>query len=183
MIREMFLTATGNLPKRVVVHKRTPFRKDEMQGIVDSLKKSGIDGIDLIEINFEDNARFTSMSVKDNRIEPHSFPLSRGTCFLLSSSSALLWTHGIVPSIKADYRSYFLGGRSIPTPLKIIKHYGNSNISTIATEILGLTKMNWNSFDLYTKLPATIETSNEIARIGWLLNRFEGKTYDYRNFI
>lgn len=53
----------------------------------------------------------------------------------------------------------------------------------IATEILGLTKMNWNSFDLYSKLPATIQTSNEIARIGWLLNRFEGKTYDYRNFM
>lgn len=40
--------------------------------------------------------------------------------------------------------------------------------------------MNWNSFDLYTKLPATIDSSNQIARIGNLLTRFEGKTYDYR---
>ena len=183
IIREMFLTATGDLPKRVVVHKRTPFKRDEVRGIVDSLRKSGIDEADLIEINFEDNARFVAMSVKGANIEAHGFPVSRGTCFLLDSSSALLWTHGIVPSIKEDYRSYFLGGKNVPVPLKIIKHYGNSNISTIATEILGLTKMNWNSFDLYTKLPATIETSNEIARIGWLLNRFEGKTYDYRNFM
>jgi len=53
----------------------------------------------------------------------------------------------------------------------------------IATEILGLTKMNWNSFDLYSKLPATIQTSNKIDCIGWLLNRFEGKTYYYRNFM
>jgi hypothetical protein len=29
-----------------------------------------------------------------------------------------------------------------------------------------LTKMNWNSFDLYSKLPNTIQTSNEIAQIG-----------------
>lgn len=43
--------------------------------------------------------------------------------------------------------------------------------------------MNWNSFDLYTKLPATIDSSNQIARIGNLLTRFEGKTYDYRFFI
>ena len=56
-------------------------------------------------------------------------------------------------------------------------------VNTIATEILGLTKMNWNTFDLYTKLPATIHSSNEIARIGNLLSRFEGRTYDYRLFI
>jgi argonaute-like protein implicated in RNA metabolism and viral defense len=95
----------------------------------------------------------------------------------------LLWTHGIVPSVKADNRSYYLGGKNIPVPLKIKKHYGSTNIGSIATEILGLTKMNWNSFDLYSKLPATIQTSNEIARIGWLLSRFEGRTYDYRNFM
>ena len=33
----------------------------------------------------------------------------------------------------------------------------------IGEEILGLSKMNWNSFDLYTKLPATFETSRQIA--------------------
>ena len=76
-----------------------------------------------------------------------------------------------------------MGGRSIPAPLRITKHYGSSNINLIANEILGLTKMNWNSFDLYTKLPATINSSNQIARIGKLLARFEGKTYDYRLFI
>jgi len=34
----------------------------------------------------------------------------------------------------------------------------------IGEEILGLSKMNWNSFDLYTKLPATVETSRQIAK-------------------
>ncbi|WP_199200278.1 hypothetical protein [Adhaeribacter arboris] len=66
---------------------------------------------------------------------------------------------------------------------KIIKHVVDSDINTIATEILGLTKMNWNSFDLYKKLPATINSSNQIARIGKLLSHFEGRTYDYRLFI
>jgi len=182
-IRELFFNAIGELPKRVVVHKRTHFKKDEIKGIVDSLKKSGTDQIDLIEINFEEDARFISLKLNNGNFSPHPFPLSRSTCFLLDSSSALLWTHGIVPSVKAGYRNYYQGGKNIPRPLKIKKHYGASNISTIATEILGLTKMNWNSFDLYSKLPATIQTSNEIARIGWLLSRFEGKIYDYRNFM
>ena len=43
--------------------------------------------------------------------------------------------------------------------------------------------MHWNTFDLYTRLPATIESSNEIARIGALLERFGSKSYDYRLFI
>ena len=31
--------------------------------------------------------------------------------------------------------------------------------------------MNWNTFDLYTKLPATLASSGEIAKIGSLLQR------------
>jgi len=181
-IREMFFNSMGELPQRVVVHKRTPFKKDEVKGIVNSLKKTDITEIDLIEINYEKDARFIALNLK-NGVQVHNFPLSRGTCFLLDSSTALLWTHGIVPSIKADYRSYYLGGKNVPVPIKLTKHYGLSNISSLATEVLGLTKMNWNSFNLYSKLPATIQTSNEIAKIGWLLSRFEGKTYDYRNFM
>jgi argonaute-like protein implicated in RNA metabolism and viral defense len=50
-------------------------------------------------------------------------------------------------------------------------------------EILALSKMNWNTFDRYTRLPATIQSSNEIARIGKLLERFERESYDYRLFI
>lgn len=183
LIRELFLNAMGDLPKRVVVHKRTHFRPDEINGIVDSLRKGGVEQIDLVEIAFEEDARFLSLYLKDNQMQAHPYPLSRGTCFLLSKYSALLWTHGIVPSIRNQYGNYYLGAKNVPTPLKVTKHYGQSNISTIATEILGLTKMNWNSFDLYTKLPSTIETSNEIAKIGWLLSRFEGKNYDYRNFM
>jgi hypothetical protein len=50
-------------------------------------------------------------------------------------------------------------------------------------EILGLSKMNWNTFDLYSKAPATIQLSNEIGRIGSLLHRFGGRAFDYRFFM
>ena len=43
--------------------------------------------------------------------------------------------------------------------------------------------MNCNSFNLYTKLPATIDTSNTLAQIGNLLKQYKGITYDYRYFI
>lgn len=182
-IRELFMSSMNTLPKRVVIHKRTPFKIDEINGIKDALNKAGIDNVDLIEINMEFDIRYLAQKNNYGTLETDGYPISRGTCILTSKNSALLWTHGIVPSVKNESFKYYLGGRSIPAPLKIIKHYGNGDLDTIATEILGFTKMNWNSFDLYTKLPATIDTSNTLARIGNLLSRYEGKTYDYRYFI
>ena len=41
LIRELFFNSMGELPKKVVLHKRTQFKRDEARGIVDSLKKIG----------------------------------------------------------------------------------------------------------------------------------------------
>ncbi|SEK59244.1 SIR2 family protein [Parapedobacter koreensis] len=182
-IHELFYQSMDKVPERVVIHKRTKFTEDEINGIKASLNKAGIKKIDLIEINYEADARFLAMSVYQNNLQIDKFPISRGTCIVTNKHTALLWTHGIVPSVRQPNYKFYLGGRSIPAPIKIIKHYGESNIDIIAREILGLTKMNWNSLDLYSKLPATIDSSNQIARIGKLLSRFEGKSYDYRLFI
>jgi len=182
-IRELFYQSLDKLPERVVIHKRTKFTEDEINGIKASLNMAGIKKIDLIEISYEVDARFVAMSVYQNVLQVDKFPISRGTCIVTNKYTALLWTHGIVPSVRQPNYKFYLGGRSIPAPVKITKHYGESNINIIATEILGLTKMNWNSLDLYSKLPSTIDSSNQIARVGKLLSRFEGRTYDYRLFI
>ncbi|MDI9871517.1 SIR2 family protein [Flectobacillus roseus] len=169
--------------ERVVIHKRTHFTTDEIQGLIAGLSKVGIVNVDLVEINIEDNTRFTANKIVNSMPQSDTFPLNRGTCILLNEKKALLYTHGVVPSVQNPTYRYYLGGRGIPAPLVIKKHYGGSNIGTIANEILGLTKMNWNSMDLYSILPSTISSSNEIARISSLLARFRGKTYDYRYFI
>jgi hypothetical protein len=182
-IRELFYQSLDTLPERVVIHKRTKFTEDEINGIKASLNQAGIKKIDLIEINYDIDAKFVAMNVFDNKLQVDKFPISRGTCIVTNKRTALLWTHGIVPSVKQPNYKFYLGGRSIPAPIKITKHHGESNIDVIASEILGLTKMNWNSLDLYSKLPSTIDSSNQIAKIGKLLSRFEGRSYDYRLFI
>ena len=182
-IRELFMQSMNELPKRVVVHKRTPFKQDEIKGITDALKRAGIDDVDLVEINMEDSFRFMAQKINYGNMETDGFPLSRGTCIQIAPYQALLWTHGIVPSVRNENYRYYAGGRSIPAPLKIVKHYGKGDLYTIANEVLGFTKMNWNSFNLYTKLPATLDSSSILARVGKLLSKYEGKTYDYRYFM
>ena len=94
-----------------------------------------------------------------------------------------LWTHGVVPSVVNEKRSYYPGGIGIPAPLRITRYSGNSTVQTLSNEILGFTKMNWNSFNLYTKLPATIDTSNTLAQVSHLLRHKSEQIFDYRLFI
>ena len=179
-IRQLFWEAMGKMPRRVVIHKRTFFTKEEKQGLIDGL--GDIEQIDLIEINYEKDIRYVASKLKNGTPSIDGFPVNRGTCVQLDASTFLLWTHGSVSHAHKEHYKYYKGGRRIPAPLRIKKHYGVSDIGTIANEILGLTKMHWNTFDMYTQLPATIHSSNEIARIGSLLDRFD-RTFDYRLFI
>jgi len=180
-IKELFYKSFTELPKRVVVHKRTPFRKEEVKGLVESLASAGVRDIELLEITYEDDIKCFEFNKNVTGID--GFPVRRGLCFPLNENTMYLYTHGIAPSVRDPNRKYIQGGKTIPLPLKIVKHYGNGTMAQIATEILGLSKMNWNSFGLYSKLPCTIESSNEIARIGWLLSQYEGAIYDYRYFM
>lgn len=180
-IKELFYKSFTEIPKRVVVHKRTPFRKEEIKGLVESLSSAGIQDIDLLEVTYEDALKCFELS--HDMTAADGFPVRRGLCFPIDDKTVYLYTHGIAPSVRNPKLKYIQGGKTIPLPFKIVKHHGLGTMEQIATEILGLSKMNWNSFGLYTKLPYTIETSSEIARIGRLLSQFEGAIYDYRYFI
>lgn len=180
-VRQLFFEAMGDLPKRVVIHKRTYFRRDERDGLLEGL--SGVGSIDMLEISAEPALRYMASRFKDGRLETDPFPIKRGTAIVLDRSRALLWVHGTATSIDPARPNFYLGKCRIPAPLVVTRHYGATPLNQIAEEILGLSKMNWNTFDMYTKVPATIQSSNAIARIGTLLQRFEPMSYDYRLFI
>ena len=110
------------------------------------------------------------------------YPIRRGTTVVIDESTALLWVHGASRALQPN-RTYYQGKRRIPAPLVLTRHAGTSDLMTLAEEILGLSKMNFNSFDLYGQLPATIETSRRVARIGALLDRYSERSYDYRLFM
>ncbi|HZS45840.1 MAG TPA: hypothetical protein VFC63_12110 [Blastocatellia bacterium] len=179
-VRELFFESRSTLPDRVVVHKRTRFTKDEQQGLREGL--SGVSEIDMLEIIIDDALRYVA-SAADARglLHEDNYPVQRGSVVRLDDFTALLWVHGATSAI--GNRRYYQGKRRIPAPLRIRRHAGQSDVKILAEEILGLSKMNWNTFDLYTKLPTTVQSSNEIARIGSLLTPFHPRGYDFRLFI
>jgi hypothetical protein len=134
--------------------------------------------IDMLEIQIDNALRYVaSVPGSDGTIDEDSYPVRRGTAMKLDDFTALVWVHGATTSIHPTLK-YFQGKRRIPAPLALRRHAGWTDLQPIVEEILGLSKMNWNTADLYTKLPATLHSSNEIARIGSLLQRFGASSYD-----
>lgn len=86
-------------------------------------------------------------------------PILRGTFLELSPRRGYLWTSGYKP---------FLGtydGWEIPVPLRIDLQYGNANITQIAIDILGLTKLNYNECKYGDSNPVTIGFSDAVGEI------------------
>jgi len=179
-IRQLFFDAKMKLPRRVVIHKQTPFLEQEREGLCEGL--SGVGQIEMLEIEIDNALRYVASVWRNGKFDEDNFPVRRGTTVKLDDYSSLVWVHGASSALNPTLR-YFQGRRRIPAPLLVRRHMGESDLRTVAQEILGLSKMNWNTFDLYTKLPATVHSSGEIARIGSLLQRFGPQSYDFRLFM
>jgi len=180
-IRQLFYETRMKLPRRVVIHKQTYFRNEEKDGLRAGL--GGIDEVEMLEINFDSALRYlSSVRKQDGSFDEDNYPVRRGTILQQDNFSFLLWVHGVTDSVQSGLK-YFKGKRRIPTPIMVTRYAGNSDITTIGNEILALSKMDWNTADMYSQLPTTIQSSRQIARIGSLLQRFGPVSYDYRLFI
>lgn len=180
-IRELYFESNLKLPKRVVVHKQTPYLKEEREGLQAGLE--GVGCVELLQIHIDDTLRYiASKQNSRGELESHGYPIHRGTTVVIDDFTALLWVHGASTALDSR-KIYYQGKRRIPAPLVLTRHAGTSDLITLTEEILGLSKMNFNSFDLYGRLPATIETSRRVAKIGALLDRYADRSYDYRLFM
>lgn len=119
MIQNLFLESMDKLPGRVVIHKRTHFRNDEINGIKDSLKAAGIETVELLTIEFESERKELPYDINRYGMGIHNYPIKRGAYIIISDNTFLLWTHGIVPSIRSESLSYYPGG--IGTPAESVK--------------------------------------------------------------
>lgn len=154
-----YIKKAGRTPSRVVIHKSTLFSKAEEAGFKAAIETANKNAKrDFVTISERNNGiRFMRMG---------SYPVLRGTLISLSESEYILYTSGYTPRI----RTY--PGHSIPQPL-LIHHKGDSEIEEICREIIGLTKLNWNTTAFATYLPITLAFSKRVGEV--LSERPEGK--------
>lgn len=181
-LREQYYhSAPVNTLRRIVVHKTTPFIREEITGIMQAFR-----GIDVELVQIQDYCSWRGIRFGDKPDKTaERFALKRGLAVKLDRDSFLLWTHGCVmhPELSAPL-NYYKGSRGIPAPLLIKRFAGKASGNTLAQEILMLTKMNWNSGDcLYKTLPVTLDFAKVLARMSKQNEAVFDKAYDFRYFM
>jgi len=172
----------GRSPRRVMVHKTSEFKSDEIDGCMQALHLC--EAVDLVQVVSDVGWKGVKIErgKEKQKGKPAAYPVSRGTLVGLSPREALLWTHGDVRGIgKRD--SYFKGGRSTPHPIRLVRHAGHGTWDDTARAILALTKMNWNNDALYDPLPVTIGYAKVLARVVKRMQGLGSAPYQFRFFM
>jgi hypothetical protein len=139
-----------NYPARVIVLKTSQFREEEADGILEAIDEAGAELRDLVWVQ-------ESYSVKVLR--DGNYPVMRGT-FVELDGKGLLYTNGSIPY----YGTY--PGQYDPRPLLLCPYKGHdSTIAQIASEVLALTKINWNSTQMNQKLPIPIRAARAVGEV------------------
>lgn len=135
------------LPQRVVIHKTSRFDPPELAGFKSALSR--VNEFDLVSISPSSNIRL---------LRTGAYPPLRGTVLTIEREN-YLYTTGYMPTISAFPHGH------VPAPIKIVDHVGDTSIKDLLTEILVLSKMNWNSANMDGLLPITVTFSQIVGDI------------------
>lgn len=173
----------GDLPKRLVIHKTTAFKTEELEGALDAL--AGVQEVECVEIGSNSAWRAVWLIESGNLnflSKPSGYPVPRGTVLIRSGVSALLWAAGNAPGASTT-GDYYQGKKSIPRPLVLTRHAGSGPLETTALEAHALTKMDWNNDALYDPVPVTIRYSQRLAQTIANVPGLPGHAFPYRLFM
>jgi hypothetical protein len=134
----------------IFLHSRSYFNDDEWSGYEEACP----DGVKLVGVRVRpERARGIKLYRPGNR------PVVRGTFWMLSERVGYLWGSGFVPAL-AEY-----AGAEVPLPIRIDVLRGDSEVETVAQDIFGLTKLNYNACKIGTRQPVTIGFSDAVGEI------------------
>lgn len=144
-----FFDQHSHFPARVVLHKTSPFHREEMAGFESAIDERGIDNLDCMAVAPSAFRLFRN----------GQFPPLRGTLLRLDRDRAILYSRGGVDF----YKTYT--GMYVPKPLLIRSQAPSQPVTHNAAEILALSKMNWNNTQFDNRDPITIAASRKVGKI------------------
>lgn len=143
---EKYEQRAGTLPSRIVVHKTSTYQPEEESGFR-AAAHARVPSIDLVWL------RSTPFRlVRKGLQEPW-----RGTLCHIGDET-LLFTSGFV----SWWNEY--PGPHIPAPIQL-GVCGETDIRRVATEILALSKMNWNNTEGISRYPVTLSFAKKVGQM------------------
>lgn len=137
------------LPARAVVHKSSAYTPEERAGFQTAIEKHRVDSVDLLWVSQSHTRLFRT----------GAYPPLRGTLLSLDDHSHILYTRGSV-----DFFSTY-PGMYVPMPLRFHCESAMQTPKFLATEILALTKMNWNNTQFDRSDPITVRAAHQVGDV------------------
>lgn len=135
-------------PAELFIHGKTWFNNDEWEGFQEAVK----DETKLVGVRIT-----PSKDIKLYTLANHA--ILRGTAYLQNEKSGFLWTRGFVPKL-GTYQ-----GRETPNPLRIEISRGKADLKQVMQDIMGLTKVNFNSCIYADGYPVTLRFADAVGEI------------------
>lgn len=131
------------------LHSRSGIDRNEFAGFASACPK---------------NIRLIGVRVRQERLDVRLYreghlPVVRGTYWPISNHSAYLWTTGFKPRLGT------YDGWETPLPLQIDIQHGDADLHQVASDIFGLTKLNYNACRLGEVEPVTVGFSDAVGEI------------------
>jgi hypothetical protein len=139
-------------PKELFIHGQTYFNAEEWQAFEDAAPpETNIVGV-----------RIRTTGGETKLYRDGDYPVLRGTAVILDERNAYLWTTGYVPQLD----TYI--GPETPNPLFITvlrSKKAMPHIKTVLEDIMGLTKINYNSCNFNDGLPVTVRFAQMVGEV------------------
>lgn len=151
-VLDTFKDKHGTMPKELFIHGRTIFNNEEW----DAFTEVAPVGTNVIGVRIKTTDGDTKL------FRDGDYPVIRGTAMLLDDRHAYLWTNGYIPRLD----TYI--GPETPNPLyvSVLKSTGEfPSIQTVLTDIMGLTKINYNSCNYSDGLPVTVRFADKVGDV------------------
>jgi hypothetical protein len=151
-VLETYKEKHGAPPKELFIHGRTKFNEEEWS----AFQQAAPDGTTIVGVRIA-NTRGEVKLFRDG-----DYPALRGTAMVLNDTNAYLWTSGFLPRLD----TYI--GPETPNPLfiTILKSSGEMPpLRTVLSDIMGLTKINYNACNYNDGLPVTIRFAGKVGDI------------------
>ena len=129
----------GQPPRELFIHGQIWFGADEWAGFSSTVP----DGTKLVGVRIR----------RQNEIKLFRYgskPILRGTAIIVSDRMAYLWTAGFTPRLET------YPGREVPNPLTVDIMKGDADIEQVLSDLMALTKLNFNSAGFSDGLPVTL---------------------------
>ncbi|MST95437.1 hypothetical protein FYJ85_00030 [Victivallaceae bacterium BBE-744-WT-12] len=146
---DSYRSIMNKAPAEIFIHAKTRFNEEEWAAFKSvTPSETNIVGITI------SNREPLKLYRKDG-----DYPIPRGMFHIINKWECLLWTTGYIPRLQTT------SAMEIPRPIQIRIDKGVADLKVVATDILSLTKLNYNACIYGDGIPVTLRFADKVGEI------------------